>query len=203
MTRSINELADDYLARLVELDPIFGTELGAGDDPAGLPDYSADGITAKADLDRATLKAAETIRPTAAETISKQLMIERLRTRLALHDASEWMADVNVIASPQHQIKQAIDLMPRATNEDWETIAERLRRVPHALQGYQQSLRLGLENRHLASQRQVLEAARLARKTGTQEVLRTSMSSSLPKTYTIHRWEIFLREAAKRQQPPT
>ena len=167
MTRSINELADDYLARLVELDPIVGTELGAGDDPAGLPDYSADGITARADLDRATLKAAETIAPTATEAISKELMIERLRTRLALHDAGEWMADVNVIASPQHQIKQAIDLMPRATNEDWETIAERLRRVPHALSGYQQSLRLGLEKRQVASQRQVLQAARLARKTGT------------------------------------
>jgi uncharacterized protein (DUF885 family) len=167
MTRSINVLADDYLTQMVNLDPIFGTELGAGDDPAGLHDYPSNGISARADLDRATLKTAETIFPTAAETISKQLMIERLRTRIALHDAGEWMADINVIASPQHQIKQAIDLMPRTTNEDWETIAERLRRVPNALQSYKQSLRLSLENGHVVSQCQVLEAARLARKTGT------------------------------------
>lgn len=167
MTRSINELADYYLTQLVELDPIFGTELGTGDDPAGLPDYSADGNAARADLDRATLNEAEATPATAGEIISKQLMIERLGARLAIHDAGEWMADINVISSPQHQIKQAIDLMPRNTKEDWETIAQRLLKVSGALEGYKLSLRLGLNNGHTASKRQVAEAARLARRTGT------------------------------------
>lgn len=203
MTRSINELADYYLTQLVELDPIFGTELGTGDDPAGLPDYSADGNAARADLDRATLNEAEATPATAGEIISKQLMIERLGARLAIHDAGEWMADINVISSPQHQIKQAIDLMPRNTKEDWETIAQRLLKVSGALEGYKQSLRLGLNNGHTASKRQVAEAARLARRTVRRGAPHTSMNSSPPKTAATQGLATFLRTLAKRQRLPT
>ncbi|WP_298336926.1 DUF885 domain-containing protein [Ferrimicrobium sp.] len=167
MTESINELANEYLANRLQLDPILATELGIGDDPAGLPDYSATGVVAKADLDRSILAKARIIDASDDEIVAQHLMIERLSTQLALHDAGEWMAEINVIASPQHQIKHAIDLMPRATVEDWETIAERLRRVRASLASYQQGLRLGLAQGLVASQRQVLEAARLARRTAT------------------------------------
>ncbi|WP_298209920.1 DUF885 domain-containing protein [Ferrimicrobium sp.] len=188
MTGSINELAEEYLARRVRLDPILATELGAGDDPAGLPDYSADGVGARAELDRSTLAKAQAIEATDTEVIAGQLMIERLSTGLALHDAGEWMAEVNVIASPQHQIKHAIDLMPRTTQEDWETVAERLRRVAASLESYEQSLRLGLQRGLIASQRQALEAARLARQTATPggpsyfEELLASYHRSQPKS---------------------
>lgn len=168
MALSINELASNYLAQLTKLDPVLATQLGTPDDPAALPDFSPDGINAVADLNRTTLAAVRGTEAAEDEVIGKELMMERLATKLALFDADEWMEEINVIHSPQHQIKQAIDLMPRNSDEDWETIAARLTRVPAALEGYKQTLRHGLAHRRIAPQRQALEAARLARQTGTQ-----------------------------------
>lgn len=168
MALSINELASSYLTQLTKLDPVLATQLGTPDDPAALPDFSPDGVNAVADLNRTTLAAVRGTEAAEDEVIGKELMMERLATKLALFDADEWMEEINVIHSPQHQIKQAIDLMPRDSDEDWETIAARLTRVPAALEGYKRTLRHGLAHRRIAPQRQALEAARLARQTGTQ-----------------------------------
>ncbi|MCL5972856.1 DUF885 domain-containing protein [Ferrimicrobium sp.] len=167
MTPSINELAANYLNKLVKLDPILATELGTPDDPAALPDFSPEGQHARAELHRSTLATANVTEASEAEQIGKELMIERLTTQLSLYEAEEWLSEINVIDSPQHQIKQAIDLMPRETDEDWESVTARLTRVRGALEGYQQTLQLGLARGRIAPQRQALQAARLARQTAT------------------------------------
>jgi uncharacterized protein (DUF885 family) len=52
--------------------------------------------------------------------------------------------------------------MPRATNDDWETIADRLERVPATLTGYSRTLGEAARRGEVAARRQALECAEQA-----------------------------------------
>jgi uncharacterized protein (DUF885 family) len=64
-----------------------------------------------------------------------------------VHDADEGLRVVSNLHSPAHSVRDIFSLMPTATDEDWAAVAERLRAVPAALEGYRASLALGLERK--------------------------------------------------------
>ncbi|MFE7382896.1 DUF885 domain-containing protein [Streptomyces zhihengii] len=146
------QVADAYVDALVELDPITGTYLGVEESNRLLPDYSPEGQEEFAALARRTLALlgeAET-RPgadTDAERRCARLLRERLTAQLAVREADEWLRTVSNLRSPAHSVRQAFTLMPTATDGDWSAVAERLRAVPQALEGYRASLALGLERK--------------------------------------------------------
>jgi uncharacterized protein (DUF885 family) len=146
------QVADDYVDALIELDPITGTYLGVAESSRRLPDFSPAGQQAIADLGRATLvrlDRAETL-PGAdsdAERRCGRLLRERLTAELAVHDAEEGLRTVSNIHSPVHQVRDVFSLTPADTDEDWAAIAERLRAVPTALEGFRASLELGLDRK--------------------------------------------------------
>ncbi|MQS08665.1 DUF885 domain-containing protein [Streptomyces alkaliphilus] len=154
------QLADAHLDALVELQPLIGTYLGIPGTADRLPDLSPTGLEALADLNRETLRrldAAETL-PGAgddAERRCARLLRERLTADLAIHDAGERLREINNLFSPVHDIRQAFTLMPLASEEDWTSVARRLKAVPAALEGYRSSLATGLERGLLAAERQV------------------------------------------------
>ncbi|ACU54135.1 protein of unknown function DUF885 [Acidimicrobium ferrooxidans DSM 10331] len=153
--------SEQYLRELVELDPILATELGLDTDR--LPDFSPDGNDERALLARRALAwLADESDP---DPIAADLMRERLSSQLALYDAGEHERAVNVIASPQHAIKEAFDLMRIEGPDDAERVVRRLRAVPSALAGYRATLERGRANGRLAQRRQVLAAALLAEQT--------------------------------------
>ena len=74
---------------------------------------------------------------------------------IALHEAGAHLRDVNVIASPAQELRNVFDLMPTDSDEDWETIAHRLRAVPEALDGWFASLDHAASQGIVAAQRQI------------------------------------------------
>ncbi|MFC8918777.1 DUF885 domain-containing protein [Streptomyces sp. NPDC057116] len=143
-------VADAYVDALIELDPITGTYLGVRKSAGLLPDFSPAGqeeIAALARRTLARLDEAERL-PGArddAERRCGRLLRERLTASLAVHDAGEGLRTVSNMRSPAHSVRIVFTVMPTESDDDWAAVAERLRAVPAALEGYRESLALGLE----------------------------------------------------------
>ncbi|MER5178500.1 DUF885 domain-containing protein [Streptomyces sp. NPDC002896] len=152
------EVADAYVDELIALDPVTGTYLGVKESSSKLPDYSPAGQEALAELSRRTLARLDEAerRPGADNGIERRcgkLLRERLAAELAVHDADEGLRAVSNLSSPAHSVRTVFTVTPAQTEEDWAAIAERLRAVPAALEGYRESLTLGLERKLYAGPR--------------------------------------------------
>ncbi|GAA3813020.1 DUF885 domain-containing protein [Streptomyces phyllanthi] len=152
------EVADAYVDELIALDPITGTYLGDKESSSRLPDFSPAGQEALAELARATLARLDDAerQPGADRDIERRcarLLRERLTAELAVHEADEGLRAVGNLSSPAHAMRHAFTLTPTGTDEDWAAIAERLRAVPTTVEGYRQSLALGLERELYAGPR--------------------------------------------------
>lgn len=145
------QVADAYVDALVALDPILGTALGVKESARSLPDFSPEGRQAVAELARHTLAVLDESEQRSgadsdAERRCGRLLRERLTAELAVHAAQEELRLVSNLHSPAHSVREAFALSPTDTDEDWSDVAERLRAVPEAFDGYRRSLALGLEN---------------------------------------------------------
>ncbi|MGW1204687.1 DUF885 domain-containing protein [Streptomyces cyaneofuscatus] len=146
------QVADAYVDAVIELDPITGTYLGVPESSRRLPDFSPAGQDAAADLIRATLlKLDDAERLPGADSDEERrcgrLLRERLTAELAVHDAEEGLRAVSNLHSPAHSLIGVFTVTPTETEEDWAAVAERLRAVPAAVEGYRASLGLGLERK--------------------------------------------------------
>lgn len=146
------QVADAYVDAIIELDPITGTHMGVRESSRRLPDFSPAGQEAVADLIRATLlKLDDAERLSGADSDEERrcgrLLRERLTAELAVHEAEEGLRAVSNLHSPVHSIVEVFTLTPTGTEEDWDAVAERLRAVPAAVEGYRSSLGLGLERK--------------------------------------------------------
>ncbi|WP_433548712.1 DUF885 domain-containing protein [Streptomyces sp. CA-294286] len=152
------QVADAYVDDLIALDPVLGTYLGVKQSARALPDYSPEGRQAVADLARRTLDALAEAekRPGAdsdAERRCGRLLRERLTAELAVHAAQEDLRTVSNLSGPAHSVREVFALSPTETEADWADLAERLRAVPSAFEGYRASLELGLAKGLSASPR--------------------------------------------------
>ncbi|MFF4901291.1 DUF885 domain-containing protein [Streptomyces sp. NPDC001068] len=146
------QVADAFVDELIALDPITGTFLGDKESSSRLPDTSPAGAEALARLERDTLARLDEAerQPGADSDIERRcarLLRERLTASLAVHEADEGLRSVSNLHSAAHSVRQVFTVTPTATEEDWAAVAERLRAVPAALEGYRQSLELGLERK--------------------------------------------------------
>lgn len=161
---AIYELANTYVERWASLDPIGATARGIPGHDAELTDFSPEGAAARAELDRSTLRTLATLRPDGEPSrIAADVMQERLAAALDRHDAGEWIRELRVIGSPVQAVRQCFDLMPTTSQDDWETIAARMSRVPDALASFRATLREGLQRGVTAARRQALACAEQAR----------------------------------------
>ncbi|WP_406370052.1 DUF885 domain-containing protein [Streptomyces sp. NBC_00647] len=152
------EVADAYVDELIALDPVLGTYLGVQESHGRLPDTSPAGQEAVAELARVTLARLDEAerRPGADRDIERRcgrLLRERLTAALAVHDAGEGLRSVGNLHTAAHSVREVFTLTPTETDEDWATVAERLRAVPAALAGYRESLALGLDRKLYAGPR--------------------------------------------------
>ncbi|MFF7384666.1 DUF885 family protein [Streptomyces griseoluteus] len=144
------QVADAYVDDLLALDPVTGTYLGVRESSGRLPDYSPAGQEALAALARTTLaRLDEAERLPGADSDAERrcgrLLRERLTAELAMHDAHEHLRAVGNMHTPGHAVRDIFSVTPQETEEDWAALAERLRAVPAAYEGYRASLALGLE----------------------------------------------------------
>ena len=137
----IDQLADRYLEQYVALSPTAATFMGIAGHDHELPDYTPSGFEALAELTGRSVAEAQAIETgSPREEVAKDAFLERLGLELERFEAGVPQHQLNAIASVPAEIRQVFDLMPTATDQDWETIAIRLNQVGTALDGYRDSL---------------------------------------------------------------
>ncbi|MPY97215.1 MAG: DUF885 family protein [Actinophytocola sp.] len=159
-TEGIHQICDQYVDDIAAAHPVLATELGISGHDDQLTDYSPEGHAARASLARRALDAIERTEPAdASERAAKAVFTERVGIDVELHEAGLDRANLNVIASPVHELRMVFDLMPTATASDWETISTRLAVVPEAMDGVRASLLAAVDAGHGPALRQVAKVA--------------------------------------------
>lgn len=156
----IDRVAEEWVDELVVLSPVLATYIGRNEANGKLDDVSPEGHERSIEATRRTLNALDALEPADdVDAVTKADLSSELRLALELHDAQWHLRDLNVIASSAQEFRQAFDLMPTDTSEDWSVVAERLAAVPEALKGYTETLREGIRHGVVPARRQVIEVA--------------------------------------------
>ncbi|HEX8973626.1 DUF885 domain-containing protein [Oryzihumus sp.] len=157
-TTDVDRIANGYLDAFVELSPLTATYLGIPEHDEDIDDFSPAGHEAHAQLRQKTLAAlAEAVPADDIDRVTIAAMRERLGLADEMHAAGLDEMALNVIASPMQEIRDAFDLMPTDTQEQWAVIARRMAKVPAALELWKQSLTKAAEAGNITPQRQVRE----------------------------------------------
>ncbi|MEJ3403997.1 DUF885 domain-containing protein [Rathayibacter sp. YIM 133350] len=162
---AIDAIAEQWVDTIVELEPTLGTYIGRTESDTRFGDYSPAGHEARVAAAKAaaeTLVAAEPVDD--VDRVTKTDLLSELLLSVESHDAGLHLRDLNVIASPAQEIREIFDLMPTASVENWDAICKRLAAVPAAVDGYIQTLRLGIANGVTPARRQVREVTTQVRK---------------------------------------
>jgi uncharacterized protein (DUF885 family) len=155
-TTAIDRVANEYLDALVELSPITSTYLGLAGHDGDLDDFSPSGYAAQSDLRIRTLAAlAGATSIDDIDQVTLAAMRERLGVAEEIHEAGLDQMSLNVLASPLQAIRDVFDLMPTQTNAHRMTFADRMTKIPAALDGYFESLRAAARHGLVSPRRQV------------------------------------------------
>jgi len=155
-TTDIDRIANDYLDGLVELSPITATYLGVAGHDEDLDDFSPSGLSAGSDLRRKTLDRLALASPVDdIDRVTLAAMQERLGLAEETYAAGLAHMSLNVLASPVQGIRDIFDLMPTDTDAQWLTLATRMTKIPAALDGYVESLRVAAARGLVSPKRQV------------------------------------------------
>ena len=134
---AVDAVAERYLDTFAALDPCAATEMGIVGHDDDITDYSPDGVTARVEAARATLRELDGVRAEDdVDTVTIAAMRERLGVQIELHDAGLDVGELNVIASPLQTMRDVFDLMATDTDDDWALIGRRLSRLPDRVAGY-------------------------------------------------------------------
>src|SRR5690349_15843797 len=159
-TTPIDAIAEAWVTTLVDLVPDVAIYIGVPGRTGEYGDLSPAGHDELAAATRAVVQRLEAEQPVdAVDEVTKADLLAESRLSLEAHDARLHLRDLNVIASPAQEIREAFDLMPSATEGDGATIAERLSNLPGAVAGYIETLRAGIAEGVVPAKRQVREVA--------------------------------------------
>jgi uncharacterized protein (DUF885 family) len=156
--------AEQYVSERAELDPIFGTEIGAHEVDRLLPDFSSGQAHRNVAHTQAALEHLNELEPgDDLDRVAKAVMVERLEIRLELERSGEDRRTWGVIMSPLSAVRQAFELMDATSPEQAETIRLRMLQVAPALKSWQSGLYDAVPGNQLPSRRHVLGVADQAR----------------------------------------
>ncbi|MEV8373659.1 DUF885 domain-containing protein [Kribbella sp. NPDC056861] len=137
----IDQIAEQFLESFVQLSPTQATFMGIQGHDHELPDFSPAGFEALIELNRRTIAEASAVPVSAPrEEVAKDALLERLGLELERYEAGVPQHQLNAIASIPAELRQVFDLMPTATQDDWETMAIRLNLIGTTLDGYRETL---------------------------------------------------------------
>ena len=157
----INDIAEEYVIRAAELDPVLATSSGIAGHDHEMTDLSLAGFAARAELDRSTAGALESAEAADShEEIARAAMLERLGLAVEQYDAGETTRDLNVIASWIQGVRQIFDLMPVEGEEAQRNLAARMAAVPAVYADLQRTYAESARQGRVAARRQVIECAK-------------------------------------------
>src|SRR6266487_6521017 len=156
----IEEIANRYVTRFCELDPVSATEYGIAGYDAMMTDVSPAGFAARAELDRAT--AAE-LRQAAAgedERTARAAMLERLDNKYEYYSSGDETSELNVVECWIQGVRQVFDQMPADGEEAQRNLAARMAAVPAAYAGLRHTYQQSAEHGRVSAARQVSACAK-------------------------------------------
>ncbi|SEN01000.1 DUF885 domain-containing protein [Cryobacterium luteum] len=155
---AIDQIAEKWVDTLVDLDPTVGTYIGRTEGDGRYGDYSPAGHERFVDEAKKTIAQLDAAHPVdGVDEVTQTDLRSELSLSVESSEAQLQLRDLNVIASPAQEIREIFDLMPTKTVDDWANIASRLGNLPAAVDGYIETLRLGIERGVTPARRQVRE----------------------------------------------
>ena len=170
---AIDAIAENWVTTLADLAPTLATYIGLENGRTGeWEDFSPDGHAALQEAGAAVIAQLEATDVTDdVDWVTKTDLITDLRVEADKYEAGFHLRDVNVIASPVQSVREIFDIMPTSTEQDWSDVSSRLNGIPAALDGYIQTLRVGIERGVVPAARQVREVIEQARSTSDPQGL--------------------------------
>ena len=161
----IDRIAEDWVVTLADLDPTVATWIGIPGRLDEFEDLSPAGHERQIEEVKAVIARLDETEPVdGVDRVTKTDLRADLELTVQASEAGLWMRDLNVIASPAQNLRDIFDLMPTASEADWANIAGRLGNLPTAIDGYIETLRLGMTSGVTPAKRQVREVLAQARK---------------------------------------
>jgi uncharacterized protein (DUF885 family) len=165
MPTPIFQLCDEHVQRECALDPVMATFRGVAGDFGPGTDYGPDGHAARAANARDTLRRLAVLTATSdADRLAAGHLRERLEAGLAAYDLGEPLRQVRAPFGLLQTLRNSVDLMPRATPDQWRAVADRVAHVPSMLASWRTSLATGVARGLVAARRQAVEAAAQAQR---------------------------------------
>ncbi|TDD62707.1 DUF885 domain-containing protein [Kribbella antibiotica] len=166
----IDELSERFLTAHAELSPAAATIMGMQGYDDKLPDRSPDGFGALLDLHRSTIAEAKAVEVSSfREETAKDALLERIELGAERYQAGVPQYELNGISCVPVELRLVFDLMPTATDEDWEKIGLRLNQVGTTLDGYRETLLEQAAAGRVSAARQVqVLAGQIAKWTGAE-----------------------------------
>ncbi|MEY3396776.1 MAG: hypothetical protein RLZZ534_738, partial [Actinomycetota bacterium] len=156
----VYQLSDQYIEQLAATDPGLATALGIAGHDHKMTDFSPRGHAERNEITRSTLTTLNTLDTTAdRDRLAAGVLRNSLEMSTLEYEAGEHLRSIRVIAGDVDSARSIFDLMPTATVEHWQTIAERMQAVPQAFAGMCESWSLGVSRNIVAPRRQALVVA--------------------------------------------
>jgi len=154
----IDAIAEAWVDTQLDLFPEYRVYLGRPGREGEYADYSPAGAEEAAREARKVLATISATTPVDdVDEITKMDLSRELQLEVDKHDAGFAQRELNVIASPPQDLRSIFDLVSTETEDDWAAIAKRLHNLPGAMNGYIETLRLGVERGNVPAVRQVRE----------------------------------------------
>ncbi|SMX68203.1 Uncharacterized conserved protein, DUF885 familyt [Brevibacterium sp. 239c] len=187
---AVDAVAEEYVDRSLALSPSLALYLGL-EGAKGFDDFSPAGLAASNDLTVETLAKLAEVEKTAdlddVDLVTIDAMRERLTVDRDYFEAGFNHSSLNVIESPLQAIRDAFDLMPTETTQDWETVDTTMGAVPTSVAGYQESLSLAKSRGQISARIQiekVIEQARTLAEPGSNFDQLISAATDVPSSLT-------------------
>jgi uncharacterized protein (DUF885 family) len=156
----IDALAEEAMDAYAALDPEFATQAGIAGHDHRLTDHSVAGIAERTALFRDVLRRLDDLEPADdTDRVTADVLRERGGVEIAMAEAGEYAASLDVLGSPVQGIRSVFDLMATDDEAGWALVAERLHAVPEAVGSYVSALRDSAAAGRVAARRQVLACA--------------------------------------------
>ncbi|RRD59768.1 DUF885 domain-containing protein [Leucobacter sp. OH1287] len=152
----VDEIANRYHERILELDPAFATTVGRTGRETEYADYSPAGLKQYVDAARETLaELAEATPADRQDEITIDVMQERLGLIVEQDEAGLGFWELNPLATIPHEVRMVFDLMPQESAADHSNIVGRLENVAGALASFTETLEHYAKAGSVAAARQV------------------------------------------------
>ena len=154
----IDKIANDWVRQLAKRSPSYATYLGFPGGEKDVDDFSPDALKQDRDDYAGLISRLEAQEPKdEVDRVTKEATIADADLSIRTYDSGLLFRNMNNIASPAQDIRDIFDLSPTESVEHWENLEARMSKVPQAIAGYIESLRVGIKNGDTPAKRQVEE----------------------------------------------